>query len=122
MSKMVQMQEREAITESPIPVLSFLYPYHSQLANSCTVRMKAAGFHKMLVPVNQTKHHQIPEDHNLSIQCHENVKSHQHINEVTVISLSLLSSNITYSSLKKPDLLTYSEQCYLDATLFQIQH
>lgn len=104
---MVQMQERKAWNQGYEQTFrnqrsqkaqsqSSLSYIHSQLANSCTVRMKVAGFHKMLVPVNQTKHHQIP-DHNIHIQCHENLRSHQHINEVTEINiLSLLPSNVTY--------------------------
>jgi hypothetical protein len=61
--------------------------------------MKVADFHKILVPVIQTKHHQIPEVHNLNSQWHENLKYHQNVNEVTEIDvLSLLPSNITYPS------------------------
>jgi len=61
--------------------------------------MKVADFHKILVPVNRTKHHQIPDDHNLNSQSHENLKYHQNVNEVTEIDiLSLLPSNITYPS------------------------
>ena len=63
--------------------------------HECTVRMKVAGFHKMLVPVNDTKHHQIPEVHNLNIQCHENIKSHQHTNEVTQLSHHLFCLRIS---------------------------
>jgi hypothetical protein len=43
----------------------------------------------------------------------------------TVISTDIISAHSASTSnqnVKKPNLLTYCEQCYLDAMLFQIQH
>jgi hypothetical protein len=41
-----------------------------------TLKMEAAGSFKLLVAVYQATRCHIPEDHNLNIHCHGNLKSH----------------------------------------------